>query len=179
MLLCALALSVALAGCAGDGDDAMEHLIDELGGSYRGVGIGSTEADVRTVFGQPSDSEAFRPTAHDDVRGPYAVPIPGSGPSAVMAYDDEVFMLASGRVFAFLAAADAETLRGIAIGDPIDDVREAYPTVACREAHAGEAILGSEDPTYTLCRVELTRDRILTFEEDPVRSITLLDPDGM
>ena len=92
-----------------------------------------------------------------------------------MPYRDDVFVLGRGRVFGILVAEAVRTARGVAIGDRLDDARAAYPTLQCREVHAGEALFGGKDPTYTLCRAPLPRKRMLVFEQDPIRSITLLD----
>ena len=170
----ARAALVLLPMCSG-GSSRPTAVLDETHGSYRGVRIGSSAAQVRSVLGAPTGGmqNGFHPTAHGDVHGPYAFGVPG-GPPAVLAYPDDAFVLAGDRVFGILAAAHARTARGVAIGDPLARARAVYPSLECRQARAGEAIFGA-DPTYTVCRAKLGPKRMLVFEEDPIRSITVLD----
>jgi hypothetical protein len=55
------------AGCnvvemlGGEDDEGVPVLVDERGGTYGGVGLGSSEAEVRAVFGDPGEGEGFIP----------------------------------------------------------------------------------------------------------------------
>ena len=168
----ALASAVVAFAASCDGADK-PLLLDERAGTFRGVGLGSSTTDVRREFGKPGKGEGFFPL-EDDVRGPYAFPIPGGGQPFVLRYEHVAFALTGDRVFGFIVSdRRAVTRRGVGVGDRLNDAREAYPNLTC-QAYAGEAIIG-DNPTYTLCRSELGRGRILSFEEDRIRSITLLD----
>ena len=167
----ALAL-VALAAACGGQDEPL--VIDEQAATVAGVGVGSRADEVTAVFGEPGGNEGFFPL-EDDVRGPYSFPIPGGGAPEILRFDHAAFALTNGRVFAFIVSDEhAETVRGVGVGDDLDDAREAYSGLECREAYAGESLLGGSR-TYTLCRAELGGGRILVIEEDPIRSISLLD----
>jgi hypothetical protein len=175
--LAVLALAgVLLAGCAGIGNETSTKpvLLDENKGLFRGVGIGSSNAEVRERFGEPPASDGFIPLEPDGVKGPYAFSVPDNAPSVVMRYDRIAFILAYDRVFGFITSDEGAVLtRHVGIGDPLARMQKAYP-LSCREAHAGEALFGGET-TYTLCRAKLANGSQLVVTKDPVQSITILD----
>ncbi|MFL5918223.1 MAG: hypothetical protein ACJ74X_05800 [Gaiellaceae bacterium] len=167
------ALPTALAGCAGS-DPARPALLNEQHGTFEGVGIGSSSADIRARFGEPAGTQGFIPLEPEGVKGPFAFGVPLRAlPPAVMRYDRVAFILSGDRVFGFVTSERGAVLtRKVGVGDSLESFKRAYP-LACREAVAGEGSSG-ETPTYTLCYAELQSGAQLVVTKDPVESITLL-----
>jgi hypothetical protein len=156
--------------------------IDEVGGTYGGVGIGDARDDVWRVFGQQPPlgrEESFQPTgASDDFYGPNYIPA-----RAGYAYEDVLFWFPledihlglgsplRGRqdeVAGFqVTARGAHTLRGIEAGDTLDEARAAYAELTCGEAPAGDIA------TYPYCSGRVAEDRHIWFGGDPIANISV------
>jgi hypothetical protein len=76
-------------------------------------------------------------------------------------YDDSVQDLS-------VAGSGVETTRGVGIGDDLDVVRAAYPTLRC-----GRANEGSEYERYEFCTGRVNDRLWIWFGGDPVDSITV------
>jgi hypothetical protein len=177
-VLAVAALLAALPGCDGDDDNPpAPAVIDEVAGSYGGVRMGASEAEIRRAFGDPGGGEGFFPLGEEfgDIGGAPAVrnwpPNDRSEPT-VLRYEDVAFLLGSRGVFAFVVTAEGtHTRRGVAIGEPLAEARRAYD-VGCGEGVAGERLGGGVE-TYPTCRGTIGERIRIWFGEDPIRSITL------
>jgi len=156
----------ALPGCGGK---ARPTFIDEVRGTYRGVGIGDTTAVVRRVFGEQRLSgldEPISPRKEDfvDIGGPTVIKL--SCPTKLR-YEHVSFFVCDGRVYGFIVAqSGARTRRGVTIGDEHPKVRARYPQLTCGEAPF-------EGGSYLYCGGRIGKRRWLWFGHDPVRSITV------
>ena len=157
--------------------------IDEVAGTYGGVGVGDAEEDVWRVFGRKAPlghEESFKPTGADeeDYFAPKFIPA-----ETGYAYDDVLFWfpvedLHLGRgsplrgrqdeVAGFLVAAHgASTLRGIKVGDTLDEAKGAYPELECGERPSGDFA------TYPYCSGRVAEQRHLWFGGDPIATISV------
>jgi hypothetical protein len=175
----AVAASLLLSGCdlfglgGAKDDDRSPRIIDEQQGSYGQIGFGSSGAEIRAAFGEPGGGDGFYPLGADSYRGPPSIKAPG-GTRTLLRYG-EVAFLVSPRVGLYaltVTRPDAATLRGVAVGDPLDAVRANYERVTCGKAVAGEPIFGGDVPTYSWCRAQVGRSSVF-FGDDPIRSVTL------
>jgi hypothetical protein len=151
--------------------------IDELAGTYRGVGIRDSMRAVRRIFGEQRPmnplGEPMTPlvTADDPYRGPTAM---GFGPNdafgPTLRYGHVAFVFKGRRgVGAFeVTEPGAQTLRGVAIGDPLERVRLVYPSFRCEDANER-----TEYESYPACTGRVARSRHLWFGGDPITTITL------
>ena len=176
LLLGTIAAAVALVGgCADDDDPPSTRLLDEREGSYRGVRLGDTEAEVRDRLGDPGEGEGLSPLGESfgDIGGPPAVRVwpPGSSSSKVLRYEGVAFAVGSDGVYAIIVTEPARTLRGVAIGDDLARSRRLYD-VGCGEGVAGERI-GGGSLTYPTCRGTIDERIRIWFGEDPIRSIAI------
>jgi hypothetical protein len=74
-----------------------------------------------------------------------------------------------GKVFAFFVTArDAQTTKGVGIGDGLDLVAETYSGTRCDKATDEQDL-----PLYRYCTVALARERHIYFGEDPIGSIVM------
>jgi hypothetical protein len=125
---------LAVTGC---GEKARPPAVDELRGTYRGVGIGDTTAKVERVFGHESLSdyeEPLAPRKEDfvDIGGPTVI---AGGCGTKLRYGHVTFFVCDGRVDGFIVAqSGAHTTRGIAIGDDAKKARARYPQLTCGES---------------------------------------------
>jgi hypothetical protein len=155
------------------------HAIDEVAGSYSGVGIGNDPARMMEVFGPTralGESDAFRPTgAQDFSEGPWFVQAAGG-----FAYEDVLFWLRpsdrgiggepakTGRIWGFeITSPGVETARGVAMGDDLDAVQGAYSGFECGENDRGEY------GTNNYCMGTVAPGRFLYFGGDPITSISV------
>lgn len=151
----ALALCVAFGGCrdhtSGANPDALH--VNERTGLVRGVGIGSSKAQVAARFGSYGrHPRAYPPeplgTGDEGAGDPYYARSgpyhlgPGGLPERVqvtLRYRGVSFFTLYGRVFGFMVTKpEATTARGVSIGDHLGDAREKYPELKCEGASEGE-----------------------------------------
>jgi hypothetical protein len=160
------ALSLVIAGC---GAKAPPTAVDELGGTYRGVGIGDTTAEVERMFGHQRlsrQAEPIAPRKDDfvDIGGPTVI---AGGCGTNLRYDHVTFFVCHGRVDGFIVAQNgAHTKRGVAIGDDAEKARVRYPELNCGDSP-------SEGGSYAYCGGRIAARRWLWFGRDPIRSITV------
>jgi hypothetical protein len=177
----ALGLAVAaLGGCGGSERPAApeRRTIDEEAGRYRGVGVGDSRADVKRVFGALKPDQGaggYTPLDESDFYGPSSMstPAPCRGPAAttqLMRYPRVVFATCRGRIHNLLVTErGAATRRGVSVGEPLDEARDAYPGLRCGDAGGGEA------DEYPYCTGRVGPGRYAWFGNDPIHSITLAD----
>jgi hypothetical protein len=174
----------ALAGCGG-GDEsapgaaqteppARQVVLDERDGTYRGVGLGSTRAEVERVLGAVRESEED-PFAPLGMLGPeVGTPPsprnpPGAGPEEVWRLRDAALIADDDRAWLLLVSArGTRTRAGVAIGDSLSAVRKAYPRLRC-----GTANEGTEYVKTPYCAGKIAPGRHIWFGRDPVRSIAV------
>jgi hypothetical protein len=158
---------LALTSCGGKA--ARPTAIDELRGTYRGVGIGDTAAAVQRVFGHKplsGHNEPLAPRKDDfvDIGGPTII---AGGCGTNLRYDHVTFFICDGRVDGFIVAqSGAHTTQGVAIGDDAKKVRARYLQLTCGESPF-------EGGSYPYCSGQIAADRWLWFGRDPIRSITV------
>lgn len=156
--------------------------IDEVEGTYGGVGIGDAREDVWRVFGQKAPvghDESFQPTgAGEDFFGPNFIPA-----ETGYAYEDVLFWFPvedihlgqgsplRGRQYEVggfqITARGARTLRGIEAGDTLEEARAAYPELECGDAPAGDVA------TYPYCSGRIAEQRHIWFGGDPIVNISV------
>jgi hypothetical protein len=156
----------------GESKPEAKRIVDERSGSYRGLSLGDSEADVRDALGPaPSwtenDSIAPLDEDWDEIGAPNTIPSPGK--PGTMRYPHLSVLLDDGRVTAIvIAEPEAESLGGVGVDDDLGDARRAYPDLICDEAAAGDA-----GATFPYCAGRVGAKRWLRFGEDPVESITI------
>jgi hypothetical protein len=164
-----------------ESDEPAPHaarVIDELRGTYRGVGLGDSARDIRRVFGrgQEGGDGPFMPLGARnfvEVGGAMFIRTPGfpSTPRTprLLRYQDVSFLLVDDKVYALMIGeARAATQEGLAVGDDIDAVGERYDDLNCDVTEVGD--FGDELP---YCAGKLAPGRHIWFGQDPIRSITL------
>ena len=149
--------------------------IDEVAGTYRGVGIADSAAEVKRVFGEQ------RPTGDEEAGTPLRYPEGGdSGPWAIQFGDDDPF----GPSFRYYDVAfdfsgvelgaftvvepGAVTARGIEIGDELEAAGAAYPELEC-----GTVNEDTEYEPYPACSGKLAPARYVWFGGDPIKSVAI------
>jgi hypothetical protein len=174
----AVAVAAYLAVQAGSDEPAARsaRVINETRGTYRGVGIGDSEAEVRRVLGQAEPADTSRESMmplNADFRadgGPMVIDFPdkpAAGRHALLRYDDVSFLFFDGEVFAVVVTDDgAATERGLAIGDDLDSVEQRYQRMTCGDAEP-------ESGPFPYCAGALGRQRHIWFGQDPIGSITM------
>jgi len=169
---------VALSGCGGgDGGPGAPHRVDELAGSYRGVGFGDPASDAVEVLGPPAERDGSKtpaaPIGSDFSTG---VPLIQRNPPAyvrkprLLRYEGASFLyFPSVGIFSVVVDdAAAVTRRGVHVGDPLDRARDAYPGVSCVRARtSGEA----QHPEW--CTGQVAPHRYVWFGGDPISVIAL------
>jgi hypothetical protein len=179
----AVGLGVLAAGARGPWlndprPEARFPLVDEVAGTYGGVGIGDTPAEMQEVFGPRSpldENDSFEPTgAQDYSEGPWSIPAGGG-----FAYEDVLFWLppdstpgnglvTTGRISGFeLTSPPVETRRGVAMGDDLGEVSRAYPGFECGENDRGEY------GKTKYCMGRLAPQLFLYFGGDPITDISV------
>src|SRR5918911_1175788 len=100
-------LAAACFGC--DGADSPPAPLDLGAGTYGGVGLGSSTAEVRARFGE-GESARDGPAAplgdeFSEIGGAISIPLPNQGrveSRDILRYDDVAFLTADDRVFAIV-----------------------------------------------------------------------------
>jgi hypothetical protein len=155
------------------------RVIDEVRGTYRGVGIGDSAAEVRRVFGPREDAGdgPFTPLgagSFAEVGGAMFIASPGMIPHTprdpeLLRYRDVSFLLLDERVFALMITANgAATQEGLAIGHDLDGAGERYDALNCKDAEIGDF-----GETFPFCAGRVAPQRHIWFGQDPIRSITI------
>jgi hypothetical protein len=151
------------------------RVIDEVRGTYRGVGIGDSGAEVRRVFGPrshagdgpltPLGAGSFAEVGGAMViRGPRLM-----GNPELLRYQDVSFLLMDNRVFALMITdLGAATRQGVAIGGDLDAADGRYDDLNCEEAEIGDF-----GETFPFCAGSLAPQRHIWFGQDPIGSITV------
>jgi hypothetical protein len=181
----ALILSVALllTGCGKATSTGAQTpvVINEGAGVLAGVHFSDSAQDIRTHLGAPIDSRPGFFPAGAHYTGPSAISAPVADQArprvqpTPLHYKEFAFLV-SRRVGTFSMATltkGARTRAGVAIGDQLDRVRQAYKRVNCGKQGFGEPVSGSEErPTYRWCRTVVAGVHVF-FGGDPIESITL------
>jgi hypothetical protein len=154
------------------------RVIDELRGTYRGVGIGDSGAEVRRVFGPRSHAGDGPLTplgagSFAKVGGAMVIRYPGipSTPRTPerLRYQEVSFLLMDDRVFALMITdMGAATQQGVAIGSDLDAADERYEGLNCEEAEIGDF-----GESFPFCAGVLAPERHIWFGQDPIRSMTI------
>ena len=169
---------VALSACGG-GDDGpgAPHRVDELAGTYRGVGFGDPASDAVEALGSPAERDGPKTPA-----APIGSGFSTGGPliqrnppgyvrkPRLLRYEGASFLyFPSVGIFSVVVDDPAAvTTRGVHVGDPLRRARQAYPEVACVKAQtSGEA----QHPEW--CTGEVAPHRYVWFGGDPIRVIAL------
>lgn len=146
--------------------------IDVEKGTYRGVGVGDDRAEMEREFGpnEPADlEESGNPLGDEDDFGPVGFnPFPGDAPPRWFRYEDVAFFFAWDEISVVtVTVGGAVTERDVAIGDPLEEAREAY-RVRCGMAHENSEF----GPPYPACAGKIAPRRFVWFGGDPIRNIT-------
>jgi hypothetical protein len=168
---------------------AAARVIDELRGTYRGVGLRDTAADIRRVFGPSEFAGAATPLApldadpdHMDVGGPMVVTQPrlkpksGTEPETKLRYPGVSFLLWKDRVFLMMITKEgAATQRGLAIGHELEGADDLYQYLNCDEAGFidDDVDFFESEETFPFCAGALRPRRHIWFGQDPIASITI------
>jgi hypothetical protein len=166
---------LSLAGCT-TSDEAPEvgppeTIVDLERLTFRGVGIGDTEAEMKAVFG-PSEpaslDESGAPLLYEDTPGPYGMnPWPGNIEPRWFRYDEVVFYLAEGTIAVIeVADPDARVSGGVKMGDDLAAAEAAYGL------RCGTAAENTEYEPYPACAGRLGPRRHVWFGGDPIENIT-------
>jgi hypothetical protein len=158
-------LATACLACS-SGEETARPL-DLSAGTYGGVGLGSSTAEVRASFGE-AESAPDGPAAplgeeFSEIGGALFIPLPGEervGSRDILRYENVAFLVADDRVYALVATA------GGPIGKELGSVQQSH-SLRCGETAGGEY------REYPYCVGKLADRRFVWFGEDPIRSVTL------
>jgi hypothetical protein len=155
-----------------EGEVAQQVLVNERSGELLGVRFGDTGEQVRARLGEETDSEDGVFPAGALFTGPPSIPVPASDQATraqpdELHYDETAYLVSpTAGVFTMVSLADgARTVAGVAIGDDLARVREAYERVDCGKTAYSDA------RNYAWCRV--SGDIRVFFGGDPIESITM------
>jgi hypothetical protein len=149
--------------------------VDERRGAFGGVQVGS---DTRALLGRfgppaggsPSGDEDGGPSREFSVEATPAIVGGSAAPLKFFQYPDGTFYAEGGRVTGFSAKGeDAETLRGVGVGDSLDLVPKRYPGMTCDQSE-------TEFESFPYCSGNVS-GYFVWFGEDPIKSITLQLPE--
>jgi hypothetical protein len=172
-----VACVLALAGCGtGEGKadaPAAERVqrIDVTAGTYRGVGLGDSVADLHRELGQREEAGEDEPAVplRGETYGPWVIAYGDEMcPPSLYRYEHAVFEFTCDELlWTEINEPGAATAEDVAVGDPLDTVQEAYPDAECGTAGGGEY------EEYPACAVKLALERFAWFGGDPIVSITI------
>jgi hypothetical protein len=174
-------LAVALigaAGCGSGGQGASERrTIDEIHGTYRGVGLDAHEREITAAFGRspPLRSNPVTPTGSDvtTLSLPTKGRCPNGKPTNFLRYRLVSFIVVNHRACEVFVTEDgAATQAGVAIGDELSEAEETYPQIDCGDEYAGEGLFGVE-ATEPYCAGRMAPRRFIWFGGDPINVILL------
>ncbi len=161
-----LALCVALAACGSSSTPTpgqARGVISGATGSYAGLPLGATIAQLHARFGAPlptNDNPYYTPAQ--------APPLLAADSYLDWVYRDVGVTFIAGRVASLTVyGLGAATGRGVGIGDPLSGVRPAYPGARCQPARGGV------NPEAPGCQVAAGRGVYLYFSGDPIKLIAL------
>jgi hypothetical protein len=160
----AIVLSAALSGCGESGHARARGRIDEHRGSYAGVALGVTRAEVRRRLGRSTLRRA--PADLSNGTGPWYLPS-YRGPDEI--YGDADISFLYGRVSSVeVYGRGTRTTAGVKLGDPLRQVSRLY-----RAACHSQRDLGEEGTQAPWCQVRSGRRVFLFFGGDPVQQMAL------
>jgi hypothetical protein len=168
-----LALVVACGSTESGAPKSRVQMIDDVAGTYRGVRLGDTPADLERALGPADPAGEYEPitplATGFDTLGPPHIPYPG-GPCPEVHYRFEraSFGFNCGTLLWFETVEEGSaTSRGVAVGDPLESVEDAYPEARCGTA-------GSEEyGEFPACVAKVAAERHIWFGGDPITTITL------
>lgn len=159
--------------------DRMTLTINERGGTFRGVGLASSRAEIEQEFGEPepySRMHGVAPVGHSffELGLPDRIRPPDRGESVrelargVLRYPSASFQTTEDDgAYAFSVVARARTQRGVAIGDPLRKVRRRYRRFRCGVRNRGRRI------AYQFCTGRIQSGVYAWFGQDPIASVTI------
>ncbi len=151
-----------------DGTGGRPGTINERASSFTGVSIGGEQETIQPALGTRGPASLNEPIipANQDIED-YRGPVSFRGSDEVYRYDGVSVFVTDGAVEGFMVTSrGSHTTRGLAIGDPLDDARRAYPDLGCGTAH-------TEGGGYPACAGQLPSGRWIWLGGDPVSNITL------
>jgi hypothetical protein len=168
------------------------HLpVDEMAGTFRGVGIGDARETILREFGRSPrwtpPEDPVEPLGEEDANADLGMPWVVAPPREsqprdgtprgrpfegfdVLRYREGVFSLYQ-RVGVYRLTTvqpGSRTRRGVEIGDSLNKARQRYPSLRC-----GIRNEDSEYVEYPYCTGRLARGRFIWLGQDPIRSITV------
>ena len=190
------ATAVAAGGCSlialeerpDDRPAATFTRIDEVAGAYGPVTIGDGKKKLFDAFGPVRPVGANEELVPSGAAGSHLTAPPSLPLAAHYCYVDACFWLderppglpededfgepGRGRVEGFeVTSPGARTLRGVRIGDDLDDVRRAYPELRCDEIPPREPLFPT--PGFPYCSGEVADDRWLWIGGSPIDYIAV------
>ena len=159
--------AVACGGGDGDGPEVVSRaaVIDEMRGTYRGVGLGAPREAMFAVFGRKRAGSLAAMPLEGRTRGAWTMsyPKPYCG-MPIYRYERVAFGFTCGKLLWIVTnEPGAQTTRGVAVGDPLRNVDAAYP----------EAVCGTAGNQYAACSARLAENRFIWFGGNPIATIEL------
>ncbi|HWB56353.1 MAG TPA: hypothetical protein VG479_05400 [Gaiellaceae bacterium] len=177
----ALVAALMLGACGFDTDSPeaesaeRDALVDLDAGTYRGIGIGSTEEQMKAVFGDKDPAlltESAAPVGHEDSPGPHAFnPFPGGAKPRWFRYDTVTFFVADGEVVALMIVDPTTiTTTGIRMGSELDAVKSGAGLEGVRCGTVNEM---TEYEPYAACSGKTVSGLDVWLGGDPLANITI------
>lgn len=176
------AIAVAVVACGSDGNAGfarrVSYRLDEVRGTFRGVALGDREDRVVARFApeHPQREEPVWPLGvdarSDGPPGTFAS-TPGR-PSrhdrtGVLRYRGMSFVTNNGHVYVIMSSLPrTRAVRGVGVGDSLQDVRRAYPGLTCDAASDSH---GAQ--TFSYCSGRLRAGHFVYFGGDPVGTVAV------
>jgi hypothetical protein len=150
------------------------HLIDEMAGTYAGVGLLDSSATVRTALKGVRSVAIGDPWIPQDIHTPehrfFKFPDRPLKSEGELVNRGAYFNLTNGLVVDIGVFQDgAATLRGVAVGDALSEAGQAYPGLACGTIHQGP----DSDIDAQVCSGRVAPRRFIWFGGDPIDLIDL------